>query len=286
MSERGFVLESVGASYKVGGSVLVDRVDIAIAPGEFVGVLGPNGAGKSTLLRMLAGEIRPTGGMILLDGHDLRTKSAAELAQRRAVVPQATALTFPFTAREVVLLGASVPSMGVDPPRWRVAAAEAIAAVGMSQFAERLFVELSGGERQRVHIARALCQLAAARHRPRESAALLLDEPTASLDLAHQRLVLGAVRRVAEQGTAVLGVLHDFNLAAAYCDRLVLLHRGRVAIAGAAREVLSDEMLSTVYGCEIRANTLPANDIPFVLPVTSMRDLASDASTAWSDHLT
>jgi iron complex transport system ATP-binding protein len=138
--------------------------------------------------------------------------------------------------------------------------------VGLSALADRLYVHLSGGERQRVHIARALCQLSQPTFRAGESRCLLLDEPTSNLDLAHQSLVLDAVRAQAERGCAVLAVMHDLNLAAALADDMVLLVRGQVAAAGPARQVLQDGLLSAAYGCEVFANRTPGRDRPFVLP--------------------
>jgi iron complex transport system ATP-binding protein len=260
------MLEARRATYAVNGKRLVEDVDLMLVPGGVVAVVGPNGAGKSTLLRLFAGELAPTAGTVLLDGRPLRSLPPLELARRRAVVPQATALSFPFTVIEVVLLGTTVPGFNVDDPRAEQAAHTAIRAVGLSGFEDRLFTQLSGGERQRVHIARALCQLATARRATSEAAALLLDEPTASLDLAHQGVVLGEARRQAAAGRAVLTILHDLNLAAAYADELVVMSRGHIAARGSPAEVLRDDLLSEVYACRVRTNATPANGAPFVLP--------------------
>jgi iron complex transport system ATP-binding protein len=144
--------------------------------------------------------------------------------------------------------------------------------VGLTPFAERLYPTLSGGERQRVHVARALCQLAAAPRRHAESCCFLLDEPTASLDLAHQGQVLSAMRRQAQLGLAVVAILHDLNLAAAVADHLVLLAGGRVAAAGPPPEVLRAEVLSAAYGCRIMPNRAPDQRRPFVLPPAAFLD--------------
>jgi iron complex transport system ATP-binding protein len=245
---------------------LVAAVDLSLPRGKLVALVGPNGAGKSTLLRLFAGEIAPTGGRMLIDGREIGRVPPAELARRRAVVPQATALAFPFTVLEVVLMGASIPGFEIDEPRAVNAARDAIDTVGLAGFEQRLFTQLSGGERQRTAIARALCQLAAAYRPGAETMALLLDEPTASLDFAHQSLILGEARRQAGLGRAVLTVLHDLNLAAAYADEIVLMHRGAVAAMGSAAEVLRDDLLSRVYGCRVRTNAVPADGRPFVLP--------------------
>lgn len=260
------MLEARQATYAINGKSLVEEVDLTLGPGRVVAIVGPNGAGKSTLLRLFTGELAPTAGAMLLDGHPLKSLPPAELARRRAVVPQATPLSFPFTVIEVVLLGTTVPGFSVDDPHADKAARTAVRAVGLAGFEERLYTQLSGGERQRVHIARALCQLTTAHRAREESAALLLDEPTASLDLAHQGVVLGEARRQAAAGRAVLAILHDLNLAAAYADEIVVMSRGRIAARGSAMEVLRDELLSGVYGCRVRTNATPANGAPFVLP--------------------
>jgi iron complex transport system ATP-binding protein len=269
MSETTPVLTASGLTYLAGSATLVDGATLDLNAGELVGLLGANGAGKSTLVRLMSGELKPASGAITLGGRALTTFRAFELAQRRAVVPQATSLTFPFTVREVVLLGASVPGLADASSSTRRMAAESLARVNLSALADRLYIELSGGERQRVHIARALCQLAAARASDAGLKILFLDEPTSSLDLAHQRLVLGTIREEARHGTAVLAVLHDLNLASAYCDRLLMMHDGRLVAGGTPSEVMQDGILSAAYRCELFTNTVPHDGTPFVLPVTS-----------------
>jgi iron complex transport system ATP-binding protein len=249
-----------------GGSTLLRAVDVAVRPGRIVVLIGPNGAGKSTLLRLLSGEMKPTQGAILLDGRPLGSFAPSELARRRAVVPQASVLTFPFTVLEVTMLGITVPGFDAPDAAARKAALEALDILDMAGLKDRPYVHLSGGERQRVHIARALCQLAMPTYRSGETRCFLLDEPTASLDLAHQTQVLAALRRQAEAGRAVLAVLHDLNLAAALADDIVLLARAQVVAGGSPREVLRDDLLSAAYGCPVRTNQTPQGDRPFVLP--------------------
>lgn len=260
------MLEARSATYRVSGRALVADVDLTLRPQRLVAIIGPNGAGKSTLLRLLSGELRPSSGQIVLDGRDIARYTAAELARRRAVVPQATALAFPFTVREVVLLGATVPGFITPPAHVARAVSDCLRTVGLLGLEERLYPRLSGGERQRVHIARALLQLAAACREDNRPAILMLDEPTASLDLAHQGLVLAEARRQAREGRAVLAVLHDLNLAAAFADELILMSAGRIMAAGTAGDVLRDDLLSRAYGCNVRVNAMPAHGIPFVLP--------------------
>src|SRR5262245_37622638 len=260
------MLEARDLTYITGGNTLLRGVDVGLRPGRILVLIGPNGAGKSTLLRLLSGELKPTQGEVLLDGRPLASFPPSELARRRAVVPQASALSFPFTVLEVTMLGVTVPGFGLPDAEARKAALDALAALDMADLKDRSYVHLSGGERQRVHIARALCQLAMPAWRDGQTRYFLLDEPTASLDLVHQTQVLAALRRQAEAGHAVLAVLHDLNLAAALADDIVLLARTQVVAAGSAREVLRDDLLSDAYGCPVRTNQTPQGDRPFVLP--------------------
>jgi iron complex transport system ATP-binding protein len=266
------MLRARAVSYVVNGHRLLDGIDIEVGPGRVLALIGPNGAGKSTLLRALAGEIVPTGGSILLDEREIRAFAASELARRRAVVPQSSALAFPFTVLEVAMLGVSVPGLETAAGNARAAAQEALDAVGLRPLANRLYQHLSGGERQRVHIARALSQLALPAARPGETRCFLLDEPTSSLDLAHQSLVLDALRRQARLGLAVVAVFHDLNLAAALADQLVLLAGGRVLAAGRAEDVLRDDLLTAAYGCLVETNRTPTGGRPFILPPAAFTD--------------
>jgi iron complex transport system ATP-binding protein len=184
------------------------------------------------------------------------------------VVPQSTSLTFPFTAIEVVELGGAVPGFGAPDRRVQLIARAALEIVGMQAFAGRLYTELSGGERQRIQVARALCQLdcaATVRHSP---PILLLDEPTASLDLAHQIAVLDEAQRRARSGAVVIAVLHDLNLAARYADEIVLLSNGTIATRGGPAKVFDDQLLSDTFEVRTRANTVPSCGTPFLLPQT------------------
>lgn len=263
---RSPAIEIENVRFEVGGACLVADVSLAVAPGEVVGILGPNGAGKSTLLNLVTGELTPTAGRVLLDGIPLANAEPALLARRRAVVPQSSQLTFPFTAREVVMLGASVPGFGhTDAVAFE--AQHALERVGLTPLAHRKYTELSGGERQRVHIARAMCQLATAPRSPAETPLLLVDEPTSNLDIGHQRRVLASVRDMAAEGVAVLAVLHDINLAAGYCDALALMKSGALVACGRPHDMVRDHVLSRTYGCALDANTTPAHT-PFVLPIT------------------
>jgi heme transport system ATP-binding protein len=264
------MLETRSVWVEAGGHVLLEDIDVVVASGRVTVLIGPNGAGKSTLLRVLSGELAPSRGEVRLGGEPLNAFPAAELARRRAVVPQSSAVAFPFTVREVAMLGVTVPGFSLPDAAARRRVDAALDTVALLPFADRFYPTLSGGERQRVHIARALCQLASGSHGRAEARCFLLDEPTASLDLAHQGQVLAAMRGQADRGHAVLAILHDLNLAAAIADHLVLLAAGRVIKAGPPKDVLQDEVLTASYGCRISANRVPENGRPFVLPPAAL----------------
>lgn len=237
-----------------GGRRVLDGIWLTLAPGRFTAILGPNGAGKSTLLKVLAGDLAPGWGRVRLDGRDLRDWRAADLARRRAVLPQETEVGFAFTAHEVAAWG------GRELPG-AVAAAladQALAEVEARDFAHRPVTRLSGGERRRVHLARALVQIrAAARTGP--APILLLDEPTAGLDPRHQHGVLELAAGLARQGSAVAAVLHDLDLAARYADDLVLLGAGRIAAHGPPEAVLRPELVAALYGVRTVLSTCPGS---------------------------
>jgi len=224
---------------RAGVATLVDRVSLDVAAGEMVALVGPNGAGKSTLLSVLAGDRRPTRGRVAIAGRDPATLPPRELAMRRAVLPQRPGLSAPYTALEVVRLG----QLGVGG---ETQARRALDEVELGHLAARAYPTLSGGEQQRVQLARVLVQLG-----DRGGRALFLDEPTAALDLRHQRIVLERARRAAGAGHAVVLVLHDLRLAARWADRAALLDRGALVACGHPGDVLSRERVRAVFGVEL-----------------------------------
>jgi iron complex transport system ATP-binding protein len=254
------MFEARQVTVTIGGRRIVDAVDLRLRPGTVTVLIGPNGAGKSTLLRVMAGERAATSGSVTLHGRALGAYRPAELARLRSVLAQSIALAFPFTVDEVVRLG--VP-LEAGERRAAELAARALAAVGLTVPGERTATSLSGGEQQRVHLARVLVQLWAA---PADGRAryLLLDEPTASLDLAHQLLILKLAREHAAAGGGVLAVLHDLNLAAMAADHVVALADGRVVAEGMPDAVITDRLLAEVYGVDVKVRVTPAG--VFALP--------------------
>lgn len=244
-----------------GGRPLLEGARARIVPGRVTVLIGPNGAGKSTLLKVMAGELKPQRGRVLLDGRDLGALAPALLARQRAVVPQGAQVAFPFCVAEIVAIGAA------DGRATMERVGRALAAVELAGFEARAYELLSGGERQRVQIARALLQLEQGQgdEQAQGPGYLLLDEPTASLDLAQQVLVVRLMRRLAaERGAGVLAVLHDLNLAAMAADEIVALKQGRVVSQGTPAEVITDASIAALYGVRARVGWAPST--PFLLP--------------------
>ncbi|MDN6297188.1 MAG: heme ABC transporter ATP-binding protein [Halomonas sp.] len=239
-------LAATGVGYRVGRRSLVENIDVEVLPGEVTAVLGPNGAGKSSLLKILSGEVVADTGQMTLNGRPYAGWKREDVARQVAVLPQKSTLSFPFTALEVVMMGRIPHSSG--HARDLVIARECLAQAGCAHLAERSFPVLSGGEQQRVQLARVLAQIYRDASEPPNSARyLLLDEPTAALDPAHQQLTLEIAQSQARAGLGVLVILHDLNLAARYADHILLLQEGRCIAQGATEAVLEDRLLSELY---------------------------------------
>ena len=228
-------------TYEIEGSTLLDGVGLHADRGQLVGLIGPNGAGKSTLLRTISGILRYRGGAVLLEGEDLRSLSPKDVAATLALVPQIAPYTYGFTSIELVLMG-RYPHLGrfqIEGREDDRIARDAMRLTETEQFADRTLDTLSGGERQRVFVARALAQ------QPR---ILLMDEPTANLDILHQLKVLDLVRRLVADGLTAVAAIHDLNMAARYCDKLVLLNKGHVLAEGSPADVLTPDTIEFVFG--------------------------------------
>ena len=245
--------------YAGGGAPALSGVSLTVEAGSLLAVLGPNGSGKSTLMRALLGVVPVESGTALIDGRPVASWNRPELARSVGAVAQTESIAFPISVRELVAMG-RYPHSGPLSPETdedRAAIREALDACDLGRLAHRDATTLSGGEFQRARIARALAQ------KPK---ALLLDEPTSSLDVRHQMAILELLRRSADAGMAVLVVTHGLDLAAQFSDRLLLLSEGAVAAAGRPEEVLREETLSDVYGWPISVHADPESGIPRVMP--------------------
>ena len=270
------MLQAHGIAVQRGERQILSDIDLSLPAGQVIGVLGANGAGKSTLLAALAGELSPSAGRITLNGRPLSAWPAAELASCRAVLPQSPSLQFDLPVATVIGMGAYPHArhsrIGAHPTNRHDTAQAAmaedqrilqrvLALADVQDLYERRYRRLSGGEQQRVHLARVLYQLLLARQGHNEYRVLMLDEPTASLDPRHQLHLLSAVHTLAhEENVAALVIVHDLNLAAGCCDRLLLLGQGRVAACGTPAQVLTPDTLRQVYGVE--ATVLPHPNQP------------------------
>lgn len=228
-----------------GGKPVLDDVSLALTPGRVLALVGPNGAGKSTLLGVITGDVPVTSGDVTLDGQTLTTWTPREMAQRRSVLLQHNDVAFAFTAREIVAMGRAPWPPSSDDERH---IDEALALCDVEHLAERPYRALSGGERARVSLARVLAQ---------DAPTVLLDEPTAALDLGHQEEVMRIARRLSEDDRAVAVVLHDLSLASAYADDVAVLSRGTLRAFGPPQQVLTPEVISEVYGVEVHQLATP-----------------------------
>ena len=252
------MLQAVDLSCARGGTTILSNINFELHSGEVLVVLGTNGAGKSTLLGTLAGEFSPSAGQVRLAGRSLSDWPLTELATRLAVLPQASSLAFAFTAEEVVAMSRMPHDTGLQRDQRIVS--EAMRAADVTHLARRSYLKLSGGERQRVHLARVMAQIWET-----GQACLIMDEPTASLALAHQQMILEQARRIAAGGGAVLVVLHDLNLAARYADRILLLDRGALVALGTPWEVLQAERIAEVFAVAVQVTRHPTQDSPLII---------------------
>lgn len=237
---------------------VLDGVSLSVETGELVGLIGPNGAGKTTLMRLVSGVLEPASGSITLDGDVVSTLSPEAISRRVAVVPQQTELSFDFSIRDVIEMGRH-PYQGRFErlrPADREMVSVAMDLTDTAHLADRPFSAISGGERKRVLIARAIAQ---------DTPALLVDEPTASLDINHQVAVFELLRERLTEDTGILAAVHDLNHAARYCDRLVLLADGGVQAVGDPATVLDPDLLQSAYGIETTIADNPVTDTPMVV---------------------
>ena len=247
-----------GLSYAYGKAEVLKQVCFTVENDDFFIIIGPNGSGKTTLMRLMAGLDKPADGQLSILGQAISQYKKKELAQKIAFVPQEVPTDFPFNVMEVVLMGRSPyqGTLGLEKAGDVEKAEQAIAFTGVSHLAGRKLNALSGGERQRVFIARAICQ---------EPEIMLLDEPTASLDLAHQIRIMDLMEKLQhEKKVSIVMVSHDLNLAAMYGTKLLLLNKGEVAEMGIPKEVLTFQTLERAYGCTLLVDENPLGGLPRV----------------------
>lgn len=256
MSER--LLEASSLGFSAGAARLLDGVSVRADAGDLIAIIGPNGAGKSTLLRVLAGDLRPDHGTVRIRSRNVADADERHLARLRAFLPQHPVADVPFTAYEVVAMGRHPHQRdpGNSAAADEAAVAEAMEHTATIEFADRVFATLSGGEQARVSLARILAQ---------EAPVALLDEPTSSLDVAHEEGVMRQLTARATAGTAVVAVLHDLNSAARYATRVVVMSRGIVAADGPPEGVMTDELLGEIYEHPMRVVPHPFRDCPLIL---------------------
>ena len=255
------MLEVERLTLSAGGRTVVDAADFSLAAGEHLAVIGPNGAGKSSLIHALIGDTRPIAGQVRIDGRPLDDWPARERACRVALLPQASALNFPFTVAEVVRLGRGPHASGRRADREVVD--QALAACDIAHLRDRPYTRLSGGEKQRVQLARVMSQVW--RERDAGNRLLLLDEPVAALDLGHQRWVMRQVAALAAQGVAIVSVLHDISLAARHADRMLALRDGITIAHGKPADVVTAERMQQLFDTQTRVITHPDSGTPVVL---------------------
>ncbi len=260
------MLSATNITVSYGQNRILHHIDFTAQAGEFTAIVGPNGSGKTTLMRALTGEV-PYTGKVILNGTNIARQKPWELAVQRGVLPQATSLAFPFTVTEVVRLGLNAglsASLNSGGHSNQISVPQALERVGLGGFAGRYYQELSGGEQQRVQLARVLLQVwePILNDTPRW---LFLDEPVSSLDIGHQLLVMQIARDFADAGGGVIAVMHDLNLTAMFANNIALISQGHLAGQGAPAAILTDDMLSDAYHCNLRVNTSPDQGT-FLLP--------------------
>jgi iron complex transport system ATP-binding protein len=255
-------IEAAGLMFRYRRDWVISGVDLAVKNDESIAVIGPNGSGKSTLLKLLAGIIAPDRGLVKIDGVSIKSLSRRELSRRMALVSQEGSGQFPFTVTDVVLMGRAPYLSGFQMEREgdHEKARRAMETTDIAGLADRPIGMLSGGERQRAFIARALCQ---------DTPILLLDEPTAFLDIAHQVSLLSLIRRLhTNYHKTIVSVTHDINLAASFFDRIVVLSEGRIFADGRPADVITERTIREVYGTTVLVDTNPVTSRPRVTLMT------------------
>ena len=256
------MLDICGLSVQCGGRILVNDVSFRVGPASFTAIIGPNGAGKSTLLKAISGEQAEHAGCIQIGGKSIAAWPRRDLARQMAVMGQTPSVSFDFSVRDLIELGRAPWRGHAASIHNRAIIDTAVELADLKRFEHRFVPSLSGGESQRTFFAKAVAQLMdRPESMPGRDTLLLLDEPTSALDLAQQSRVMGAARQIADSGSAVLAVLHDLNLAAAYADEIVVMVDGRLQAIGAPDAVFSEAALARWYGCDVNVFKHPETGV-------------------------
>ena len=252
------IIETRDISFSYNTKEVLTNVSLFLKRGEFLGIIGPNGAGKSTILRLICGILKPKHGIITVSGNDTCGIDRKQLAKKIAFVPQETHFALNFTIEEIVMMG-RFPYLRAFQRENKTdyeARDHALMYANLQEFRKRPINSLSSGERQRVVLARALAQ---------EPAILILDEPTSHLDLHHQFAIMELLKKLNKEGMSIIAVNHDLNLASLYCERLVLLHQGKVFEQGSPKDLITEKILKQVYQTEVKVIRHPHKDVPHIL---------------------
>ena len=252
------IIETRDISFSYNTKEVLTNVSLFLKRGEFLGIIGPNGAGKSTILRLICGILKPKHGIITVSGNDTCGIERKQLAKKIAFVPQETHFALNFTIEEIVMMG-RFPYLRAFQRENKTdyeARDHALMYANLQEFRKRPINSLSSGERQRVVLARALAQ---------EPAILILDEPTSHLDLHHQFAIMELLKKLNKEGMSIIAVNHDLNLASLYCERLVLLHQGKVFEQGSPKDLITEKILKQVYQTEVKVIRHPHKDVPHIL---------------------
>jgi len=258
--KHALIAERITHKYKK--NFVIKNVSFFVQQGEFFIIIGPNGSGKTTIAKIIAGIIKQSEGCVRISERSINNFSIKKLARRIAFVPQDIPIEFPFRVKEIVLMGRSPHTnlFGIETAKDIKIAKQSMEFTGISDLAERKLDKLSGGERQRVFIARAICQ---------EPEIMILDEPTAALDLSHQIHVMDLLYKLKQKrNLTVIMISHDLNLAAMYGQRILLLKKGEIAKIGTPYEVLTKALLENIYECKLIVNKSSVGDFPVIHPVT------------------
>ncbi len=256
------MLSAENISLDIGGVLILHGLNFRLQAGEITVIVGPNGAGKTSLLRVLTGDIQPTHGDVSFNHKPIHQWPMLERARHMAILPQSSNLNFPFLVEEVVMLGRTPHSSGLE--RDHEIVQQTLELVDASYLRGRAYTYLSGGEKQRVQLARVIAQIWDAESDTTQ--ALILDEPTSSLDLEHQRMVLQAVRQLAARNILVIMVLHDLNLAANCADQIIMLRCGRVAASGSPLEVIEPDIIKQIFNVEVDIIPSRQTNLPVIIP--------------------